>query len=132
FYNPYGYDYMLKAYGLMLGKSYLGQRVYDVLIVLNLLKDKGAREIYLYGRGQGSIIALFTAILYKDIKKLVLKNYPPSFYEWTQVPSVRWPDANFPPSILKYTDIPEILEALKGKVELIELWGPDMKGENGR
>ncbi|MCM8820799.1 MAG: acetylxylan esterase [Candidatus Omnitrophica bacterium] len=132
FSNPYGYDYMLKAYGLMLGKPYLGQRVYDVLVVLNLLKDKGAKEIYLYGRGQGSIIALFTAILYKNIKKLVLKNYPPSFYEWTQVPSVRWSDANFPPSILKYTDIPEILEALKGKVELIEPWGPDMEGKNGR
>lgn len=132
FSNPYGYDYMLKSYGLMLGKPYLGQRVYDVLMVLNLLKAKGTKEIHLYGRGQGSIIALFAAVIYRDIKKLVLKNYPVSFYEWTQIPSVLWPDSNFPPSILKYTDIPEILETLRGKIELIEPWGTDMKVRNGR
>ncbi|HOL22951.1 MAG TPA: hypothetical protein PLQ41_08900, partial [bacterium] len=132
FSNPYGYDYMLKSYGLMLGKPYPGQRVYDVLMVLNLLKQKGAREIHLYGRGQGSIIALFTAIISKDIKKVVLKNYPPSFYEWTQVPSVLWPDANFPRGILRYMDIPDLLKVLGAKIELTEPWGPDMKEIDGR
>lgn len=136
FAHPYGYDYMFNSYGLMLGRSYLGQRVYDVFSVLNLLKEKGAKNIYLYGRGQGSIIALFTAVLYPSgIKKLVLKNYPESFYEWTQVPFVLWPDANFPRGILKYMDIHNLLEFLKKKgidVELMEPWGPDMKGKDGK
>ncbi|MDD3725654.1 MAG: acetylxylan esterase [Candidatus Ratteibacteria bacterium] len=132
FSDPYGYDYMLKAYGLMLGKPYLGQRVYDVLMVLNLLKEKGAKDIYLYGRGQGSLIALFAGVFYKDIKKVVLKNYPPSFYQWTQTPSVLWPDANFPPGVIKYTDIPELLGIMGKKVELLEPWGPGMEGIDGR
>jgi len=132
FSNPYGYDYMLKSYGIMLGKPYLGQRVYDVLMVLNLLKQKGAREIHLYGRGQGSIITMFAAILARDIKKVLLKNYPPSFYEWTQVPSVLWPDANFPHGILRYMDIPDLLKVPGAKVELTEPWGPDMKGRDER
>ncbi|MCX8081931.1 MAG: acetylxylan esterase [bacterium] len=126
FLHPYGYNYLLKSYALMLGKPYLGQRIYDILSAFNLLKSKGVKEISLYGRGQGSIIALFIAILCKDIKKVVIKNYPPSFYEWTQVPSFLWPDANVPPSILKYIDIPELIKTLEGKIELIEPWGPDM------
>jgi len=127
FFNPYGKDYMYKSYGLMLGKSYLGRRVCDVLRVLALLKHEGARQIYLYGRGQGAVIALFAALLDKDIRKTVLKNAPVSFYEWTQTPSVLWPDANFPRGILKKLDIPDCLRLLGRKVQVIEPWGPDMK-----
>lgn len=132
FSNPYGYDYMLKAYGLMLGRPYLGQRIYDVLMVLNLLKKNGAEEIYLYGHGQGSIIALFTGVLSRSLKKITLKNCPLSFYEWTQVPSVSWADANFPHGILKYMDIPDLLKVLGEKVEIIEPWDHNMRKKDGR
>lgn len=127
FFHPYGKDYMFHGHGLMLGQSYLGRRVYDVLQVLNLLKEKGAREIYLYGRGQGAIQALFTALLYKDIKKTVLKNVPLSFYEWTQHPLVAWPAANFPRGILKKLDVADCRRVIGTKVEFTEPWGPDMK-----
>ncbi|MBN1446149.1 MAG: prolyl oligopeptidase family serine peptidase [Candidatus Omnitrophica bacterium] len=127
FFNAYGKDYMFNSYGLMLGNPYLGRRVYDVLQVLTLLKHEGARDIYLYGRGQGAVIALFAALLDKNIKKTVLKNAPLSFYEWTQNPVVLWPDANFPRGILKTFDIPDCIKALGKKIEVTEPWGPDMK-----
>ncbi len=127
FFHPYGKDYMYHGHGLMLGQSYMGRRVHDILQVLKLLENEGACEIYLYGRGQGAILALFTALLNKDIKKTVLKNAPSSFYEWTQKPVVAWPAANFPRGILEKLDIPDCLRVLGKKVKVIEPWGPDMK-----
>ncbi len=132
FFHPYGKDYMYHGYGLMLGESYLGRRVYDVLQVLKLLETEGAREIYLYGRGQGAILALFAAVLHGNIKKTVLKNAPSSFYEWTQKPVIAWPAANFPRGILKKLDIADCLRVLGNKVQVIEPWGPDMKPEKKR
>lgn len=132
FFHPYGKDYMYHGHGLMLRQSYLGRRVYDILQVLNLLENEGADEIYLYGRGQGAILALFAGVLHKNIKKTVLKNLPLSFYEWTQVPVVTWPAANFPRGILKKLDIPDCLNILGKKVEVVEPWGPDMKPVKNR
>jgi len=127
FFHPYGKDYMFHGHSLMLGQSYMGRRVHDILQVLKLLEKEGAREIYLYGRGQGGILALLAAVLHGNIKKTVLKNAPSSFYEWTQKPVVAWPAANFPRGILKKLDIPDCLRVLGKKVEIIEPWGPDMK-----
>ncbi|HOL67678.1 MAG TPA: prolyl oligopeptidase family serine peptidase, partial [bacterium] len=59
FFHPYGVDYMCHGFGLMLGESYLGRRVFDVLRTLDLLGHLGAKEIHLSGRGQGALLALF-------------------------------------------------------------------------
>jgi cephalosporin-C deacetylase-like acetyl esterase len=124
---PYGMDYMYHGYGLLFGESYLGRRVHDVLSTLDLLVSEGARDIHLYGRGQGALLALFAALFHSRIRKVVLKNAPLSYGDWTQAPLVAWPAANFPRGVLHHFDIPDCIRALGEKVTLRQPWGPDMK-----
>lgn len=127
-FHPYGNDYMCNGYGLMLGRSFLGRRVRDVLSTLNLLADEGAKSIHLYGRGQGAIHALFAGFLHPTVTAITLKNYPESYHAWTQTPLVNWPVANIPRGVLTSFDLPDLMRALDKKLELIQPWGPDMSG----
>jgi dienelactone hydrolase len=132
FFHPYGKDYMYHGYSLMLNESYLGRRVYDVLRVIDLLVGEGAKEIHLYGRGQGAILAIFSSLLHPRVKSITLKNCPVSFHSWTQVPLVSWPAANFPFGILKKFDLPDCLRVLGRKVKVIGFWDPEMKPERSQ
>ena len=127
FTHPYGMDYMLHGHGILLGESYLGRRVYDVLCTMNLLAHEGAKEIHLYGRGQGAILALFAGLLHGNVVSVTLKNAPTSYSEWTHAPLVAWPSANFLRGALKALDLPDCVKALGDKLTIIEPWGPDMK-----
>ena len=126
FFHPYGNDYMCNGYGLMLGQSFLGRRVHDVLSTLDLLADEGAEKIHLYGRGQGAIHALFAGFLHSAVTTVTLKNYPLSYHAWTQTPLVSWPAANIPRGVLTSYDLPDLMEALDKKLALIQPWGADM------
>jgi hypothetical protein len=126
FFQPYGMDYMFHAYGLMLGESYLGRRVYDVLCTVDLLVHEGADELHLHGRGQGALLALFAALFHDHVASVTLVNGPRSYFEWTQVPLVAWPTANFLWGVLQVCDLPDIVRALGDKVQVIDPWGPDM------
>ncbi|MCD6518773.1 MAG: acetylxylan esterase [Anaerolineae bacterium] len=127
FWQPYGMDYMFHAYGLMFGESYLGRRVFDVLRTLDLLAHEGAQKFYLYGRGQGGLLALFTALLDERVQAVTLKNTPRSYKEWASVPLVDWPAANFLWGVLHHFDLEDCLRALGDRVTFIEPWGPDMQ-----
>ena len=120
-------DYMFHAYGKMLGQSYLGRRVYDVLCTMDLLAHAGATEIHLYGRGQGAILAAFAALLHDRAASVTLKNGPRSFFEWTQTPYVTWPSANFAFGVLQVCDLPDVLGALGDRACVVEPWGPTME-----
>lgn len=126
FFHPYGNDYMCNGYGLMLGQSFLGRRVHDVLSTLDLLVYEGAEKIHLYGRGQGAIHALFAGFLHSAVTTVTLKNYPLSYHAWTQTPLVSWPAANIPRGVLTSFDLPDLMHALDKKLELIQPWGADM------
>lgn len=126
FFEPYGMDYMFHAFGGMLGESYLGRRVYDVLCTMDLLAAEGAEAIHLYGRGQGAVLAAFAALYHPTVATVALKNGPRSFLEWTQTPYVTWPAANCLAGILLVCDLPDVLRALGGRVQVIEPWGPQM------
>jgi dienelactone hydrolase len=130
FFHPYGNDYMCNGYGLMLGQSFLGRRVHDVLSTLDLLVDEGAQKIHLYGRGQGAIHALFAGFLHSGVTTITLKNYPPSYHAWTQTPLVSWPAANIPRGVLTSYDLPDLMDVVDKKLALIQPWGADM-GEVG-
>ena len=127
FFHPYGNDYMCNGYGLMLGQSFLGRRVHDVLSTLYLLADEGAEKIHLYGRGQGAIHALFAGFLHSAVTTVTLKNYPLSYHAWTQTPLVSWPAANIPRGVLASYDLPDLMEAMDKKLALIQPWGVDME-----
>jgi hypothetical protein len=131
FFQPYGMDYMFHAYGLMLGQSYLGRRVYDILCTMDLLSARGAEAIHLYGRGQGALLATFAALYHEKVASLTLKNGPLSAIEWTQMPLVSWPAANFVHGMLGVCDLPDCVRVLRerlgaGKVQIVEPWGPTM------
>ncbi len=118
---------MFHAYEAMLGQSYLGRRVYDVLCTIDLLIHEGAETVHLYGRGQGALLALFAALFHERVASVTLKNGPRSFAEWTQAPLVAWPAANYLPGVLCVCDLPECIRALGDRVRVIEPWGPDMQ-----
>ena len=126
FWAPYGMDYLFHGHGVLFGESYLGRRVYDALRTLDLLVAEGAREVHLYGRGQGALIALFTAMLHPQVVAVTLKNGPQSYSEWAHAPLVSWPSANFLRGVLHHFDLDDCLRALGDKVTVLEPWGPGM------
>jgi dienelactone hydrolase len=127
FFQSYGMDYMMHGFGILLRESYLGRRVHDVLSAMDLLVNEGAREIHLYGRGQGSLLALFAGLLHDSVVSVTLKNYPKSYSAWCHTPLVDWPSANFLRGALKNFDLPDCMKVLGDKLNLMEPWGADMK-----
>lgn len=127
FFHPYGLDYMYHGIGLLLEESYLGRRVHDVLSTMDLLAERGAGVIDLFGRGQGAILAMFAGILHRRAGTVTMKNGPGSFLEWAKSPLVLWPASNFPRGVLKYFDMPDCRDVLGERLTVIEPWGPDMK-----
>jgi len=131
-FHPYGNDYMCNGYGLLLGQSFLGRRVYDLLCTLDLLVAEGAKKIHLYGRGQGAIHALFAGLLHNKVAFVTLKNGPLSYQAWTQTPLVDWPNANIPRGVLKSFDLPDLIRAMGTKISLIQPWNANMKPLSGK
>ena len=130
FLQPYGMDYMFHGYGILLDESYLGRRIFDALSVIRLLENEGAKEIHLYGRGQGAIIALFTGVINDNITSVTLKNAPESYDSWVHSPLVSWPSANFLRGVLKKFDLPDCMKIIEDKLTIFEPWGADMKAIN--
>ena len=127
FWHPYGIDYMMHGHYRMLGESYLGWRVLDLLRTVSLLANMGAAEIHLYGRGQGALVALFAAVLDDRIPSLAMRNAPRSFQEWATTPIVDWPAASFLQGVLGALDLDDCLRALGNRVTVSEPWGPRLQ-----
>lgn len=122
FLDPYGADYMMHSFGLMFGESYLGRRVFDVCRTIQLLKHEGASGISLTGRGQGAVIAVFTAILCDEVSEVVLYDAPASYREWIDGKVCDWPAANVPFGVLKFFDLPDLYAALGEKLTIASYW----------
>lgn len=116
FWGHYGMDYMAHGHAQLLGESYLGRRVYDVLCAVDLLCDRGAEAVALYGRGQGALLALFAALCDGRISHVTLLNLPISFASLAEQPIVLWPAADFPRDVLRWCDIPACLATLGSRV----------------
>lgn len=126
FFAHYGADYMMHGFSLMLGESYLGRRVFDLLRAMDLLQSLGARRMHLAGRGQGALIALFGGILHQAAGNITLRNAPRKFSDWADTPFVEWPAANFPPAVLRHFDLPDCARLLGRRLRMESPWGPDM------
>lgn len=126
FFHPYGMDYLLHGHELLLGESYLGKRVHDVLATLDLLAASGARQVRLFGRGQGAVIGLFAALLHGAVTAVTLQNAPLSFHGMTQTPLPAWPVAGFPRGVLRHFDLPDLYRALGRRLTLLQPWDEGM------
>jgi pimeloyl-ACP methyl ester carboxylesterase len=124
FLKPYGSHYFYAAYGVMLDKPLLGQRTYDVLRVISLLKANGHDEIHLAGKGWGAQVATFAALLSEPVVQVTLKNAPASFADMAKAEDYKWPYAAFLTGVLQHFDLPDCYAALQSKKLVnLEPWG---------
>ena len=115
FFSSYCCDYTYAAYGLMLNEPYLGGRVRDILSAVKLMKHNGHGKIDMVARGQGTIPALFAALLSDDIGDITLLQVPESFDSMLRTRVLYIPQSVMPWGVLKFTDIPELVEAVGAK-----------------
>ena len=109
----YGFDYHFSSLGLMLGESYLGQRVKAILKAIAFLHANGIQEITLCGAGRSTIATAFAAMLAgSDIQGTILVN-PLDAYENIPLQRTQWGQAELPYGILKITDLPEIYQLIR-------------------
>ncbi len=124
FFAPYDSDYMYATYGQMLNEPYSGRRVHDVLCALDLVADKGYRDVHLVGRGMGAIWATFAACLYPVVKRVTLHNMLLSYHELAQTPVYKWPLSSLVFGVLEAFDLPDCLRELarRKKLTLVAPW----------
>jgi pimeloyl-ACP methyl ester carboxylesterase len=125
--HPYGLDYMANGVEMMLGGSFLGCRVFDLLRVCDLLVQEGAQEIQLIGRGQGALLALFATVLHPAIISARLHDAPQSFESWTSVERLSWPAANCLRGVLQNFDLPDLYREFQSKVTVVSQWNAEMQ-----
>ncbi len=129
FFAPYDSDYFHACIGTMLGESFLGRKVHDVLNAVALLGQQKYTNITLYGRGLGAIVCAFAGYLARDVSTVCLLNPLLSFYELTQQPAQLWPLSHLIPNVLAHLDLPDIYNAIgeHKKIALIQPWDFRMK-----
>lgn len=109
--SHFGHDWKEAFLGVHLARPLLGQRVRDLLSVLNALPKEHTEEVHLVAVGTAGPIALHAAALDGRIKKLTLEK---SLISWNNV--VRTPISmnqltNVVPGVLEHYDLPEMAEA---------------------
>lgn len=123
FFSAYGADYFYAGHGLMLNESYCGRRVYDLLRTIDLLLSIGTREVHLAGRGIGAVLAAFAGALHPAVRRVTLKNAPPSFQHLAEARVNRWPLSSLPRGVLKVLDLPDVYHALSAKgLQMLSPW----------
>lgn len=123
FLRPYGSHYFYAAYGHMLDQPLLGGRVWDVLRVIQVLKQAGHEEIHLAGRGWGALPAALAAVLSGDASQVTLKNALVSFHELAVHEDCQWPYAVMPFGVLAKFDLPDVYRALgEKKLRSVDPW----------
>lgn len=133
FFANYGSDFLNAVHHQMMNESYLGRRVHDALVTLDLLAHHGASDIHLTGRGLGGIIATFAAALHPAVSKVTIRNTVRSFHELTQTPKQDWPLSSLPWGILQVTDLPDLNRYLRKtkKLRIVEPWDAKMQPVKG-
>ncbi len=102
-------DYAWSA--LILGKPLAGQRVTDILSIVQGLRARAPR-IILAARGILTVSAQFAAALEPAIDSLYLADGLISFRSIVETEIYKYPFGNFVPNLLAHTDLPELTAAL--------------------
>jgi hypothetical protein len=125
----YGSDYFYSAHSLMLGRSYLAQKTFDVLSVLSLLESVGHAEVHLVGKGRGALPATFAAVLSDQVKQVTLKNAMASYQQLATNEDFDWPLSALLPNVLERFDLEDCYRRLQSKgLKQIEMWGTHEDG----
>ena len=121
--EPYGADYLYASFGSMMGESYLGRRVLDLLRTIDCLVDGGA-EVHLIGRGAGSVPVALAALLHASQPTCELVHYLPSYQLLIDNPLHNWPLSTMVENCLTTFDLPDIYAALGERLQKCDPWGP--------
>ena len=121
--EPYGADYLYASFGSMMGESYLGRRVFDLLRTIDCLEDGGA-TVHLIGRGVGSVPAALAALLHASQPTCELVHYLPSYQLLIDNPLHNWPFSCFIENCLEVFDLPDVYSALGDRLKKCDPWGP--------
>jgi len=108
-------DEMWAWSSLVLGKPLAGQRVTDLLAVVQGLRsrqDLNGGRLILAARGTPSVPALFTAALEPAVNGLYLAGGLVSFQSIVETEDYRHPFGNFVPNLLLHTDLPELAASM--------------------
>jgi hypothetical protein len=123
FFEPYGSDYFYSIHSIMLDYPYAGQKTFDILRVINLLKSYGHQEIHLVAKGWGAIPATFAALLSDEVTQVTLKNSLTSYSDIAESEEYNWPLQCLLPGVLKVFDLPDCYMALESKkLRQIDPW----------
>lgn len=124
FLSAYGSDYFYAIHGIMLDRPYVGQKTFDVLRVLDWLRDIGHKEVHLVAKGWGAIPATFAAVLSDLVTRVTLKNALTSYADVARAETYTWPLSCFVPGVLESFDLPECYKALGAKkLKQLDPWG---------
>jgi hypothetical protein len=108
----------------MMNYPYVGQKTFDILKIIDLLREYGHEEIHLAGKGWGSVPVTFAALLSDNVKQVTLKNALTSYGLVAESEEYNWPFSAFLPGVLRHFDLPDCYKELENKKFLnIEPWG---------
>jgi dienelactone hydrolase len=108
-------DEMWSWSSLVFGKPLAGQRVTDLLAIVQGLRqrpDLKGRRLILAARGNPAVPALFTAALEPAIDGLYLAGGLVSFQSVVETEDYNQPFSNFVPRLLLHTDLPEMAASM--------------------
>ena len=110
--SPYGCDYFYAIHSIMLDRPYVGQKVHDVLSVLDWLTLYGYQQVHLVGRGRGAIIAAMAGVLAPTVTQVTLKKTLASYHAVATTEDYTWPLSSLPMDVLKSFDLPDCYREL--------------------
>ena len=110
--NLFGVEYTEAFLSLHLNRPLLGQRVLDVLAVLEALADEESQGVHLIGIGSAGPVALHAAVLDSRFKEVILEQSLLSWSAVAQMPVSHNQLASVVPGALQSYDFPELAAAL--------------------
>ncbi len=116
-------DYAWSSF--ILGPSLLGQRVTDLLAIVQGLRSRAdlkSRKVLVAARGAATVVAQFAAAMDPAIDSLYLAGGLASYQRIADSESYTYPFGNFVPKLLRHTDLPELAKTVSPR--RIVLAGP--------
>jgi pimeloyl-ACP methyl ester carboxylesterase len=110
--SHFGRDSREAFLALQLNRPLLGQRVFDLIRVLDALRDEVKTGVHLVGRGTGGPIALHAAALDPRVTRLTLDGSILSWDGVVRTPVTRDQLTNVVPRALERYDLPDLAASL--------------------